>query len=317
MKIVFTGSGEFGIECLNAIKASGHDLALVVTQPSSPAGRGKVPKPTPVAQWAKENDIRLLEADDINAPDVIEKITSQAFDVLVVIACRHKIGCRLVGAPTKIAINVHASLLPKYRGAAPINWAIVNGEKETGISIITLAQTMDAGDILARAKLQIKPQETAGELHDRLAKLSAPLLIETLNKIDTGTVSYIKQDDTGVCSAPKLKKSDGFLDFSESAEVIARKIRGFWPWPGASADYISRRNNKAVRVTIAQAQAVNINQVQSEQPGIVDQDLNVACGIGSLQIDKIKPAGSALMDFTDFVNGRRTEPGDFFQKIES
>ena len=235
----------------------------------------------------------------------------------VVIAFGQKIGNDLINLPPKGSINVHASLLPKLRGAAPINWAIINGEKQTGISIIALAEKMDAGDILGQVATDIKPGETAGELHDRLAKLAAPLLLETIDKIADGTVTCTKQDHSKATLAPKLKKSDGTLDFAESAELLQRKICGFWPWPGASVTYISKKTSKSMRVTIAMAEVVGTSNPTGLSAGTLDENLNVICGQNALKIIKIKPAGSALMDFKDFVNGQHIQPGDKFVQIEN
>jgi len=316
MKIVYLGSGEFGLECLDALSNSEHDLRFIVTQPPNPAGRGRKPHPTPVARWANEHSIPFIEVDSVNTSDIVEKIAGYEPDLIVVIAFGQKIGNELVDLPPKGSINVHASLLPKYRGAAPINWAIINGETITGISIITLSEKMDAGQILAQSQTDISADETAGQLHDRLAKLAAPLLVDTIEKITDGTAVYIEQDHEKSTLAPKLKKSDGFLDFTEPAEVLVRKIRGFWPWPGASANYISKKTGRSIRVTIAMAQAGKV--CESALPvGTLDENLTVVCGSGALEIKKIKPAGSALMDFKDFVNGRQTQPGDSFVRIDT
>jgi len=153
-------------------------------------------------------------------------------------------------------------------------------------------------------------------LHDRLAKMAAPLLLKTIDQIADGTAVYIEQDHEKATLAPKLKKSDGFLDFSEPAEILARKIRGFWPWPGASANYISRKTGRSIRVTIAMAEVVALHEPSLLSPGTFDEDLNVICGKDALKITRIKPAGSALMDFKDFANGRQTRPGDLFLKID-
>ena len=317
MKIVYLGSGEFGIECLNALAESSHKLKFIVTQPPHPAGRGRKPRPTPVALWADAHSVPFIETEDVNVPDNIKKIADYEQDLIVTVAFGQKIGNQLINLPPKGAINVHASLLPKYRGAAPINWAIINGETETGISIITLAEKMDAGQILAREKTQILTNETAGELHDRLAKIAAPLLLKTVDQIADGTITYIEQDHSKATIAPKLKKSDGFLDFNEPAEILARKIRGFWPWPGAIAFYISKKTasrcTSGLRVTIALAEVVeNLNT--GELPiGTLDENLNIICGQDSLKIIKIKPDGSRLMDFADFINGQHTCPGDIFE----
>jgi len=316
MKIVYLGSGEFGIECLNVLADSSHNLAFIVTQRPQPAGRGRKPRPTPVAGWAKSHSIPFLETENVNTPAIIEQIAALQPDLLVVIAFGQKIGNELINLPPKGAINVHASLLPKYRGAAPVNWAIINGERETGISIITLAEKMDAGDILAQAKTEMLPDETAGQLHDRLAGMAANLLIKTLKQIADGTTVYTEQDHSGATQAPKLKKSDGFLDFAEPAERLERKIRGLWPWPGASAIYVSKKTGRRERVIIAVARVVDYSNPSGVSAGTLDDNLNVVCGWDTLKITKIKPAGGHLLDFKDFVNGRATRSGDLFVKID-
>jgi len=336
MKIVYLGSGEFGIESLNALAGSGHSLQFIVTQAPHPAGRGRKPRPTPVARWANTHSTPFIETEDVNAPQLIEKVAHYEPDLIVVIAFGRKIGNDLINLPPFLlspapaspdasrgggqestgAINVHASLLPKYRGAAPVNWAIINGEKQTGISIITLSEKMDAGKILAREKTDILENETAGELHDRLAQMAAPLLLKTIDKITDGSIVYTEQDHSKATLAPKLKKSDGFLDFSESAKTLEGKIRGLWPWPGASATYLSKKTNKSVRATIAMSEVVETSNPADLPAGTLDENLNIICGENALKIIKIKPTGSRLMHFKDFVNGRHTRPGDRFMKIE-
>lgn len=315
MNIVYLGSGEFGLPCLDAIHASRHNLALVVTQPASPAGRGQRLCATAVAHWAEMHAVPSLESDNINESDVVRQIADCRPDVLVVIACGQKIGRELIEMPTKLAINVHSSLLPKYRGAAPINWAIIRGEHETGISVITLADRMDAGDILAQSRTEIGVHETAGELHDRLAQMAAPVLMETLDRIESDAVTYLRQDEFEASRAPKLKKSDGFLNFGEPAYVLVDKIRGLWPWPGAAANFVSVETGKTTRVTLALAEVIWGEALQADH-GVFDDDLNVVCSDGKLAIRKIKPAGKSLMDFKAFVNGWRVRSGDRLTKIE-
>ncbi len=320
MKIIYLGSGQFGIDCLNALEQSSQSLQFIVTQPPHPAGRGRKPSPTPAADWAATHSIPFVETDNVNTPEMMERIADYKPDLLVVIAFGQKIGNDLINLPPKGAINVHASLLPKYRGAAPINWAIINGETETGISIITLVEKMDAGQILAQSQTNIAPDETAGGLHDRLAQIAAPLLLETIDKIANNTVTYTEQDHSKATLAPKLKKSDGFINFAEPAQVLERKIRGFWPWPGTSATYLSKKINKSTRVTIATAEVVGaVHEPPNHAaltPGVLDENLNLICGTSALKIKKIKPAGSSLMDFKSFTNGRQTQPGDLFMKID-
>jgi len=324
MKIVYLGSGEFGVECLDALSISEHDLRFIVTQPPNPAGRGRKLHPTPVARWADMHSIPFIEIDDVNTAEIVEKIAGHEPDLIVVIAFGQKIDNELANLPPKGSINVHSSLLPKYRGAAPINWAIINGETTTGISIITLSEKIDAGQILAQSQTDIAANETAGQLHDRLAKIAAPLLFNTIAQIADGTAVYTEQDHDKATCAPKLKKSDGFLDFDQPAEVLARKIRGLWPWPGASANYVSQKTGKSIRVAIAGAEVVGATLCgcpgQAEptliSPGTFDENLNVICGQDALKIVRIKPAGSALMDFKDFANGRQTQANDSLIQID-
>ncbi len=319
MKIIFLGSGEFGLECLNALARSSYNLRFIVTQPPHPAGRGRKPTPTPVARWADSNSIPCIETDNVNAAQMIGEISAYGPDLIVVIAFGQKIGNELINLPSKGAINVHASLLPKYRGAAPINWAIINGEKQTGVSIITLAEKMDAGDILAQSQTDIAPDETAGQLHDRLAKTAAPLLLNAIDQIAKNTAVYNTQDHSKATLAQKLKKSDGYINFNEPAELLHRKIRGFWPWPGASAMYVSQKTESdkgGLRVIIAMAEVVETSNPAHLTFGTLDEKLDVICGKGALKITKIKPTGSRLMDFRDFINGHQTQAGDSFIKIE-
>jgi methionyl-tRNA formyltransferase len=316
MNIVYLGSGRFGLPCLDAIIQSSHKIALVITQPAQPAGRGRKPTPTPVAGWAAEKSVPVIEAADVNAPDIVNRLSECKPDLIVVIAFGQKIGTQILDVVPKGAINVHASLLPKYRGAAPINWAIVNGELETGVSIITIAQKIDAGDVLAWAKTPIEWDETADALGQRLAKLAAPLLVTAVDQIAAGTATYTKQDDTRATRAPKLKKSDGFLNFSEPAEVLFKKMLGFWPWPGATAVYNSKESGRVEKVTLAKTEILKMPNPENLPPGTIDENLNVVCGQNRLQIMQLKPENSRLMSYADFVNGRHVCPGDRFTIIE-
>ncbi|MDD5011925.1 MAG: methionyl-tRNA formyltransferase, partial [Phycisphaerae bacterium] len=209
MKIVYCGCGKFGIDSLNALKASNHQLVHIITHPEKEAGRGRKLRANDVQQWAQQNNIPFNAIEDINSPQGIELVKKLGPDLLVVIAFGQKISAEIIRIAPKGAINVHGSLLPKYRGAAPINWAIINGEIQTGISIITLAEKMDAGEILAQARINIADDDSADIVHDALAKIAAPLLIETIDKIEAGRAVYTKQDNSKATRAPKLKKSDG------------------------------------------------------------------------------------------------------------
>lgn len=306
MKIVYCGCGEFGLNSLDAIKSSAHELVAIITHPAAPAGRGRKTRPTAVAVWTEQNSVPCFEIADSNSPEGVELLKRFSPDLVVVIAFGQKISEEFIAIPSKGAINVHASLLPKYRGAAPINWAIINGETETGVSIITLSQKMDAGEILAKSKIPIAVSDTAADIHDKLAVLAGPVLIDTIDSIEAGTIIYEKQDSSLATAAPKLKKSDGCIDFSADAVDIHDKIRGLWSWPGATAVFLAL-GKKPCEVIIAKS-AVS-DSAGTGEIGTLDGDLNVICGQGRLKILQIKPKGGKMMDFKAFLNGRGSESG--------
>ncbi|MFA5292886.1 MAG: methionyl-tRNA formyltransferase [Phycisphaerae bacterium] len=315
MKIVYCGCGQFGVDSLNALKASNHQLLHIITHPDKQAGRGRKLRANDVAQRAQQNNIPFTAIEDINSAEGTGLVKKLAPDLLVVIAFGQKISPDIINIPPKGAINVHGSLLPKFRGAAPINWAIINGETETGVTIITLAQKMDAGEMLAQAKMKIADDDSADIVHDALAKVAAPLLIETIDKIQAGTAVYAKQDNSLATSAPKLKKSDGRIDFTLSARQIHNKVRGLCPWPGAAACFVSAQNGKKCPAAISKT-IVTDEHAKHDRAGLVDAEFNIACGTGSIKILEIKPHGGKIMDFKSFLNGRGSGAGDFFVPLE-
>jgi len=315
MKIIYCGCGRFGVDSLNALKASQHQLIHIITHPEKQAGRGKKLRANDIEQWAVENNVPFTTINDANCAECVELVKKILPELLVVIAFGQKISPELISIPPKGAINVHGSLLPKFRGAAPINRAIISGETETGVTVITLAQKMDAGEMLAQAKMKIADNDTFAAVHDSLAKLAAPLLVETINKIQAGTAVYEKQDNSKATAAPKLKKSDGIIDFNESAKTIHNKIRGLWPWPGAFADFVSAKSGKRFTVIFAKTM-VEENSEKHQHAGVINSQLNVECGTGSLKILELKPHGGKLMDFKSFLNGRAGGAGDYFVPIE-
>jgi len=316
MNIVFFGSASFGIPALESIAENCHTLAGVFTQPARPAGRRRNPKPTEVARWCAARHIPCCEALNINEDRMRHQIAACGGDLLVVIAFGQKICPEVIELHRFGAVNVHASLLPKYRGAAPIQWALMRGESETGVSIITLAQRMDAGRILAQQRLPIAPEDTFQTLHDKLATLSAPLLLETIDAIEAGQAVYVEQDESQATRAPRLKKEHGYIDWSRSAQEIVNQIRALCPWPGAQSVYVSAQTGRSWRVTICRAEAVERHNALADVPGRLDAQFNVICGQGRLRILEIKPAGSGAMTFEAFARGRNTQAGDLFLPIE-
>jgi methionyl-tRNA formyltransferase len=316
MRIGYIGSGRFGLACLNALRDSKHVLEFILTQPSKAAGRGRKTTQTPVARWAIGNHTPFIETDDVSDLSIIEKVRDVNPDLILVISFGQKICDELINLPSEGMINVHGSLLPKYRGAAPINWAIANGESETGVTIATVTSKWDAGLILAQSETPIDTDENAEQLSDRLSELAGPLLLETIEKIENGSAEYREQDHDQVSRAPKLKKTDGYVDFSLPAQTVRNMIRGFWPWPGVSAVYNSKTTGKSRRITIEEARVVQGGNQESLTPGTLDNNLNVVCGSGALRITRIRPAGKDAMAFEAFINGYHVAVLDKFTKIE-
>jgi methionyl-tRNA formyltransferase len=308
MRVVFFGAGEFAVPSLRWLGNSAHELPLVVTQPDRPAGRGKQATPTMVAQRALQDGLPLERCEDVNAPAFIERVRELRPDLAIAIAFGQKLLEPLRSVFAQGCINLHASLLPKYRGAAPINWAILQGERRTGVTAFKLVDRMDAGPILVKRETMIGPDETAGELHDRLAGVACDALGATLKLYEGGRVPEgTPQDESEATKAPKLSKLDGLIRFTDSAEQICRRCRAMWPWPGARCRYVSG-DGKSEEVMIAAAAVVPAPA--NVPPGTISDVLTVATTDGSLEIHSIQPAGKRVMSWQDFVNGRHVKPGE-------
>jgi methionyl-tRNA formyltransferase len=319
MRIVFCGSGSLAVPSLWQVPAAGHQVAGVVTQPARPAGRGGRLRATPVAEAARAAGMEILETPKINSPDSIAWIARRAPDVLVVIDFGQMIRQAARSAARLDAINLHASMLPDLRGAAPVNWAILRGYTKTGISTFSLLDKLDAGPIYVQEELDIRPEETAEELRARCAEAGAAAVLLTLRAIEAG-VRPSPQDESRVTLAPLLHKSDGIIDWTEPARAIRNRVHGAWPWPGGQATF-RRRHGPEAQVILARAAAEARRPATFDGPekdggdlaGILDGDLcAVAGGGGRVRVLQIKPAGGRLMDWRDFVNGYRAMPGDRF-----
>ncbi|HEX3357490.1 MAG TPA: methionyl-tRNA formyltransferase [Tepidisphaeraceae bacterium] len=299
LKIIFAGSGEFGLPTLRALRAANHEILQIFTQPDRPAGRGRKLTPTPIGQYALNEKLPLIPTQNINA----EKLP--AADVMVVIAFGQKIADPVVHHPKFGSINLHASLLPKYRGAAPINAAILAGETIAGNSIIRLAKKMDAGEILAQSKLEIGELETAGELHDRLAIDGAPLMLSVLDSLAASVAKEQPQNESLATLAPKMSRDTTRLDWNLPAKELAQKIRGLYPWPGCRVRLLDGQTELA-RITLVRARAI---QSSSQNPGSIDSNLAIATQTGSLEIIELQPEGKRPMPLAAYRNGHRWEPG--------
>lgn len=310
MRLVYFGSGAFGLPTLHRL-AEAHDILLVVTQPDRPAGRKRRLTPTPIAEFAADRGIPTLKPEAVNDPAVVEDIRGRGAEGFVVIAYAHKLGPDLLGET--FALNLHASLLPKYRGAAPINWAMINGERQTGLSIITLAQTMDAGSILARRVTEIDPMETAGELHDRLAEMGPDLVLETLDRHLTGTLQPEVQDESAATRAPRLTKADGTVSFDQGAEAVRCRVHGLTPWPGCTV----MLDEKPLRLLRVEAAPEALPLPGPAAVGVVREDFTIACEPGAVRLLSVQPPGGKSMTFPAYCNGHQVSPGAMLRPMSA
>jgi methionyl-tRNA formyltransferase len=305
MNLVYFGSGAFGLPTLEALAGS-HRLVGIVTQPDRPAGRGGELTPTPVAEHAARalEGVSLLRPENVNEPSVASQIQGFKADAAVIIAFGQKLSPAVLPGEMK-AINLHASLLPRWRGAAPINAAILAGDAVTGNSVITIASRMDAGLVLGRDEVPLETKLTAGELHDSLAARGPALVLDVLAHVERGTLDPKTQDELLVTKAPKLSKKDGWVDFAASAEHCRRRVHGLTPWPGVTVQY----RDQPLKLLRVEPRP----NPHDEAPGtILDPALGVvACGEGSsLILLEVQPAGGRKMAWGEFARGRRTTEGE-------
>ncbi|MFH1109734.1 MAG: methionyl-tRNA formyltransferase [Planctomycetota bacterium] len=312
MRVAFLASGAFAQPTLRWLAQSQHEVALVVTQPAKGSGRGRHVTRTPVRALADELGLETLEAENVNAPDVIGRLRSLEAHVGLVIAFGQKLGPELLGMMPGGCINLHASLLPKYRGAAPINWAVVRGDEKTGCTVFRITERMDAGPILVSRWTEIKPEETAGELHDRLAGIGVDAMKAAVELFEGADVpAGTPQDERETTSAPKLSKTDGVVDFDRPASDVAHHICGMTPWPGASARF-EASDDRWENVTFLRARRAQDPYAPADPPGTVDARRYVAARDGFVEILEIKPSSGRSMTWQDYVNGRHVSPGDRF-----
>ena len=315
MRIAFLGSGAFGLPSLLALATSHHEILHVISQPDRPAGRGKNLTPTPASTWALARGLPLTRTENANAPDVLALLRQLQPECLVVIAFGQKLSDELLTIAPRGGINLHSSLLPRYRGAAPINWTVLNNDPLAGVSVITITSIMDAGDILATASTPVEPSETAGELHDRLADLGAPLLPQVLDALANGTETRLKQDPTLATRAPKLHRDLAWVDWTRPALEVSARIRGLSPWPGVQVQLLTPDGQTRTQATLLKCLAHDGPPHSPEKCGSVLPDRTIACGTGSLSILTIQPQGKKPMDLPAFANGYSLRPTLRFKSI--
>ncbi|MGQ0667502.1 MAG: methionyl-tRNA formyltransferase [Nitrospiraceae bacterium] len=305
MRIVFMGTPEFAVPSLEALLKSDNQIVGIVTQPDRPKGRGQLLSPPPVKLVAQRAGIPLLQPLKIKTPDFLNALAAWKPDLIAVTAFGRILHAPILNLPPLGCVNVHGSLLPKYRGAAPVQWAVINGETETGITTMLMDEGMDTGPILLQDRIPILPEDTAGTLAPRLAALGGRLLVETITQLNAGTLTARPQDHAQATMAPLLKKEDGLLDWGLSAQALAHRIRGLSPWPGAYTFHGQERWNIW--------KAAPLQEPTQGLPGTIigstKQSLLVATGSGTLELLELQTANSRRMPVGQFLAGHRVDPG--------
>jgi methionyl-tRNA formyltransferase len=299
MRIVFLGTPEFAVPSLRAL-ASEHEVLAVFTQPDRPKGRSQQVAESPVKIAANELGIPVHQPERVRRPEAIDLLRSFNAELMVVVGYGQIIPQTIIDMPRHGILNVHASLLPKYRGAAPIQWVIANGEVETGVTIMQIDAGLDTGDMLLKAITQIGPDETALELSARLAPLGAEALIETIRRIANGSARWERQDDALATLAPILKKEDGLIDWSRKASMIYNRLRAFTPWPGAYTTF------RGQQLSIIRARPIEEMSLTTGMARAEKRRLFVGCGDGTvLELLEVQLAGKKRMSAEVFLNGYR------------
>lgn len=302
-RIIFMGTPAFACPTLQALLQRGENVVAVFTQPDRPKGRGQKLQSPPVKELALHHGIPVHQPLKVRHPEVIEQIRELRPDLIVVVAFGQILPKALLDIPPYGCVNVHASLLPRYRGAAPLNWCIVNGETETGVTTMLMDVGLDTGPMLLKRATPIHPDEDIASLHDRMARLGAELLAETVDGLKAGTVVPEPQDDRQSCYAPLLKKEDGLIDWSRTARSVHNLVRGFALWPGAVTT-CDGEVLKVFRTSVASGQGLPGSVLAAGKEGI-----EVACGEGSLLIHELQAAGSRRMDAASFLAGHSLRAG--------
>lgn len=304
MKIIFMGTPDFAVGTLKSLAEAGHEITLVVSQPDKPKGRGHAMVPTPVKVVAEELGIPVFQPVKIReAKDVLEKTEA---DVCVVAAFGQIIPASILHMKKYGCINVHASLLPKYRGAAPIQWAVIDGEKESGVTIMQMDEGLDTGDMLAKAIVPLDEKETGGSLFDKLSEAGGRLCVETLAKLEKGEITPEKQGESPTAYASMLDKKMGNIDWNKSAVVIERLVRGLNPWPSA----YTHLDGKTLKIWACDVLPQSASKGESGEILEVTKDaIHVQTGDGILVLREIQLAGKARMDAGAFLRGYKVVPG--------
>ena len=307
MKVIFMGTPDFSVGTLEALIEAGHEVALVVTQPDKPKGRGGKMQYTPVKEVAVAHNIPVYQPKRIREPECIEELRKYNADIMVVIAFGQILPKEILEMTPYGCVNVHASLLPSYRGAAPIQWAVINGEKVSGVTTMQMNEGLDTGDMLLKVEIPLDEKETGGSLHDKLAEAGARLCVETLDALKAGTVTPEKQGDSPTAYAKMLDKHMGKIDWKMSAKEIERLIRGLNPWPSAYTRW--KENDKGMKIWEAEVAEGQTDKAAGTVVEVAKDGFFVQTGDGLLKITALQIPGKKRMDAAAFLRGYQMETG--------
>ncbi len=311
MNIVFMGTPEFALPTLKVLHHSSHSVLTVITQPDKPKGRGQKLLVSPIKQYALDSNLPILQPETVNDPEFIESFKKNRPDIIIVVAFGQILSETFLEIPKQFCINLHSSLLPKYRGAAPIHRSILNGDTKSGVTTMIMDKGMDTGDILLRQETPIHVTDNAQTLHDTLSEIGGTLVMETLKRLEENTLLPVPQDHNQATYAAKLKKEEGLIKWEQSATTLSNQVRGLTPWPGTFT-LLNKKRLRILKVQIAEG-------VSDDMPGKVarvsDMGIEVGTGQGRLVITELQPEGKKSMSAKSFLAGNKVERGTLFDPV--
>ena len=317
MRIIFMGTPEFAVPVLESLINSRHEVVAVVTQPDRPKGRGKNMQFSPVKECALAHNIPVMQPVNVSVPEVIDELRAYEPELIVVVAFGQFVTKKIREMPKYGCINVHASLLPKYRGAGPIQWAVINGEKESGVTTMYMCREIDKGDMLLKDTVTLDPKETGDSLHDKLSMMGGPLLLKTIDQLEDGSAVRIPQCEEESTYAPKLEKTMGNIDWTMDADRIERLVRGLNSWPGT----FTKIHGKTVKIwdcDVVRQETFTENQAAAK-PGTVivseKDQLIVKAGNGALSLRMLQPEGKKNMTVDAYLRGYPIAQGELFTQV--
>ncbi len=314
MRLIMMGTGPFAVPAFRGLLDSEHKVDALVTRPLPPVRGGRKPLPAPMREIARQRGIIIFEPEDVNSVDANDWLREFAADLLVVCDYGQILSAETLSTARLGGINIHGSLLPKYRGAAPVNWAIYHGETESGVSLIHMTPQLDAGPVIAQGRTPIAPDETAEQLEGRLADIGTRLLLESLGPFEAGRLEPIPQDSSLASKAPRLKKTDGLIDWTRPAAAIKNHIRAVQPWPKAYT-FWHRPDESPLRLIVGPVSAIEAPTGPATPGRVVDSvagRLVVAAGTGAVELSSLQPAGKRMLSIDEFLRGYPVQPGQSF-----